>query len=149
MIFLATGAYVGYAPVGPGTLGTLWGAAMVWLLSGLNAYWNGAAIIAVSLASIYIAGEAARALSAKDPKCVVIDEVCGFMMAAFLLPLGVKTAILAFLLFRFFDIVKPWPVNLIDRAVGGGVGIVLDDVAAGVYANIGALIIIRVVGWAF
>lgn len=147
--FIATGAYVGFSPRAPGTLGTLWGVAVVWLLSGHDIYWNGAAIAAVTLVSIYIAHDAARILGSKDPKCVVIDEVCGIMVASFMLPWGFKSAILAFILFRFFDILKPWPVSLIDRDVGGGLGIVLDDVAAGVYANIGTQIIIRAAVWAF
>lgn len=148
IIFLATGAYVGCSPRAPGTLGTLWGLVVVWALSTRDAYLNGAAIAAVTLVSIYIAHEAAVIIGHKDPKCVVIDEVCGLMAAFFMVPFGWKSAILVFLLFRFFDILKPWPVSLIDRGVGGGVGIVLDDVAAGVYANIFAQIIIRAAAWA-
>ncbi|MBI5886423.1 MAG: phosphatidylglycerophosphatase A [Deltaproteobacteria bacterium] len=146
-IFLATGAFVGYSPAAPGSLGTLWGVGAVWLLSGAGVYWNGAAVVVVTLVSIYIAHRAAAIIGQKDPKCVVIDEVCGLMTASFMVPFGSKTVILVFLLFRFFDILKPWPVSSIDRGMGGGAGIVLDDVAAGVYANIFAQIIIRAAAW--
>ncbi|MBI5562684.1 MAG: phosphatidylglycerophosphatase A [Deltaproteobacteria bacterium] len=148
ILFFATGAYVGYSPRAPGTLGTLWGVLIVLGLSRAGAAAFGLAAAAVTALAVYIAGEAARLMDAKDPKAVVIDEVAGMMVASFLLPLGIKAVILAFLLFRFFDILKPWPVNYIDGAVGGGAGIVLDDVAAGVYANIGARIIAGVLGWA-
>ena len=138
---------MGYVPRAPGTLGTLWGVVVVWLLSTRDVYWNGAAIAAVTLVSIYVAHHAANAIGSKDPRCVVIDEICGLMVASFMIPFGWKTAILVFILFRFFDILKPWPVSLIDKGLGGGAGIVLDDVAAGVYANIFVQIIIRVAAW--
>ncbi|OGQ51842.1 MAG: hypothetical protein A3J24_03715 [Deltaproteobacteria bacterium RIFCSPLOWO2_02_FULL_53_8] len=146
--FIATGAYIGFSPRAPGTLGTLWGVAVVWLLSGHGIFWNAAAIIAVTLVAVYTAHEAARIIGAKDPGCIVIDEVCGYMVASFMVPWGLQAAILAFILFRFFDILKPWPVSVIDREVGGGFGIVLDDVAAGVYANIGTQIILMAAVWA-
>lgn len=147
--FVATGAYVGFSPRASGSLGSLWGVLVVWLLSGRDVYWNGAAIVVATLVSIYVAHEAARILGSKDPRSVVIDEVCGVMVASFMVPWGLKYVILTFILFRIFDILKPWPVSLLDKEVGGGLGIVLDDVAAGVYANIGTQIIITAAGWAF
>jgi phosphatidylglycerophosphatase A len=79
----------------------------------------------------YIKGDEGQA---KDPGMIVIDEVAGFAAAMLFLPLGWTTTIVAFLLFRIFDIIKPWPVRLVERSFGGGAGIVLDDTVAGLYA---------------
>jgi len=143
--FLATGAYLGRSPVMPGTVGTLWGVLIAWLVSG-TAFGQAASAAVVTLAGIPLAGAAARSIGRTDPPSVVIDEAAGFLVASLLLRFTAFHTILAFLLFRFFDIVKPWPVGLIDRRFGGGAGIMLDDVMAGVYANVLARIIIRAVG---
>jgi phosphatidylglycerophosphatase A len=81
----------------------------------------------------------------KDPAPIVCDEVIGFAFAAYLLPFTPANIILIFILFRFFDILKPYPAGLIDSRLEGGAGIVLDDVVAGVYANAAAHIILRFV----
>ena len=143
--FIATGAYFGYSPYAPGTVGTLWGAAIVFLTASWPLYAK-AAIIAASFAvSVIAAGQAEKAFGGvKDPSQIVCDEVCGFLVAFFLIPFTVFNLILVFILFRFFDIVKPYPVNFIDKRLGGGLGITLDDVMAGVYANIAAQIVIIV-----
>jgi len=142
-VFLATGAYVGRVPVMPGTFGTLWGIPAAWALSGLGAPVQAALILAAVVLSIFISGKACEQLGRHDPSSIVIDEICGFLVGIFLLPFTAFNAILVFILFRFFDIVKPWPVSLLDRKVGGGAGVVLDDVAAGVYANIAAHLVLR------
>ncbi len=142
--FLATGAYAGYSPYAPGTAGTLWGAAIVFLTASWPLYAK-AAIMAASFAiSAIAAGEAAKSSAEKDPAWIVCDEICGFLVAFFLMPFTAFNLILVFILFRFFDIVKPYPINIIDERLDGGIGITLDDVLAGVYANIAAHIIITV-----
>lgn len=141
--FLATGTYLGLSPVIPGTFGTLWGIPIVWAYSKSPLSVQIIIIIAVSIAAIFISDEACRIFGKKDPSSVVIDEVAGYLVSFFLIPFTAFNAILIFLLFRFFDILKPYPVCAIDRGVGGGLGVVLDDLAAGVYANICAQIIIR------
>ena len=140
--FLATAAYTGYSPVMPGTVGTLWGVVIAYLISGAGPPLQALIIFAVTAGSIYVAGEAATLFGEKDPSRVTCDEVSGLLFAFFLVPFTPFNAILVFLLFRFFDILKPYPVSIIDSRVEGGLGIVADDCAAGVYANISAQIIL-------
>ncbi len=142
--FIATGAYFGYSPYAPGTIGTLWGAAIVFLTASCPLYIKAAIMAASFVVSVIAAGQAEKFFAEKDPPQIVCDEVCGFLVSFFLIPFTVFNLILAFILFRFFDIVKPYPVNFIDKRLGNGLGITLDDVMAGVYANIAARIIITV-----
>jgi phosphatidylglycerophosphatase A len=145
IIFLATGAYVGYSPMAPGTVGTLWGVAINFLISNLKLPGR-ALVLGVGIAlSIFLAGEARRIIGGRDPAPIVCDEIIGFCVAAFLLPFTLFNLILVFILFRFFDILKPFPGGFIDRNLKGGTGIVLDDVVAGLYANVTAHVIIRFV----
>ncbi|MEK6791676.1 MAG: phosphatidylglycerophosphatase A [Deltaproteobacteria bacterium] len=136
LIFLATGAYVGLIPVMPGTLGTLWGVGFAALVGFASTLVQALIITSLIAVSVYITNEAANALGQKDPQRIVLDEACGYLVAFFLMPFNVFNMILAFLLFRFFDIVKPWPIRLIENKLPGGFGIVFDDVLAGVYANL-------------
>ena len=144
--FLATGAYAGFSPVMPGTVGTLWGVAIAYLTSGLDPYLMAVAVLALLAAALSVSSAAIEVFGAKDPPQVVIDEICGVVVAFFLIPFSLLNAILVFLLFRFFDILKPYPVSAIERGLKGGPGVVLDDVAAGVYANVFARFVIWLLG---
>ncbi len=143
IFFIATGAYLGLSPVAPGTVGTLGGVVIAFLERGAPLWLQAAVLAAVTIVSIYAAGSAAAALNRKDPGAIVCDEISGYLTAFFLIPFSPFNAILVFILFRFFDILKPYPVSLIDRGLKGGAGIVLDDTAAGIYANISAQIILH------
>ncbi|MEE9614271.1 MAG: phosphatidylglycerophosphatase A [Thermodesulfobacteriota bacterium] len=145
IMFLATGAYSGYSPFAPGTVGTLWGIPLAFALSLLPPLWGAAALALAIVGACLLASEAAGIAEKKDPSCIVLDEIVGFGAATFLLPFTAQNVILAFILFRFFDILKPYPAGLIDSRLPGGAGIVLDDVAAGIYANVTAQIAIRFV----
>jgi phosphatidylglycerophosphatase A len=140
--FLATGAYAGYSPVMPGTAGTVVGMFIAWLISTWQVPAQLALTIAVIALSIYVSGEAEGIFGSKDPGKVVIDEIAGVLVAVFLIPFTLLSATIIFLLFRFFDIVKPWPVSLADQRVKGGFGVTLDDLVAGVYAAVSARILI-------
>ncbi len=146
-IFLATGAYAGLIPVMPGTFGTLWGIPLAYLLSQRSLHEQAAATVAVTIVSIIIAGRAARHMGGGDPSSIVCDEIAGFLASIFLIPFSWFNAILVFILFRFFDILKPYPIRLMERRIKGGPGIVLDDIMAGFYANISAHIILWGAGW--
>jgi len=146
IVFLATGTYLGLIPRAPGTFGTLWGVVIAFFERGASTSLHGAIIIIVTVASILVSARAIAIFGSKDPSEVVCDEVAGYLAAFFLIPFTPFNAILVFILFRIFDIVKPYPVSLIDRKLTGGTGIVLDDIAAGIYANIAAhtiLLILR------
>ena len=145
LFFIATGAYLGLSPVAPGTVGTLGGLVIAWLETDAGPALQAVVLVAVTLVSIYAADKVAARLHKKDPGLIVCDEVAGCLMAFFLIPFSVTNAIMVFILFRFFDILKPYPVSLIDRGLGGGAGIVLDDTAAGVYANISAHVILYII----
>jgi phosphatidylglycerophosphatase A len=133
---LATGFYVGKLPAMPGTFGTLWGIPVVWLLAQGSPIFYMVAVIAFLLAAAAIAQLYESFTTAHDPGEVVIDEVVGYSIAMTWLPLTWQSFVLSFLLFRIFDIWKPYPINVIDRKVSGGLGTVLDDVAAGLASNI-------------
>lgn len=145
ILFIATAAYTGYAPKAPGTVGTLWGVVIAYFMCGLGVVPQALIILGVLALSIYTAGEAAKIFDQKDPSRVTIDEVSGVLFAFFLVPFTPINAIFVFLLFRIFDILKPWPASKLDRDLGGGAGIVLDDVASGIYVNIIAHILLRFV----
>ena len=134
-VFLATGAYSGYSPFAPGTVGTI-AAIPIYLLL----VWCGSAIyLAVVLAllplSFWSAGRAEVIFGAKDSGKIVIDEIIGFLVTMYLVPFSIVSVVAGFLLFRFFDITKIYPANAME-GLGGGPGVVMDDVIAGVYANL-------------
>jgi phosphatidylglycerophosphatase A len=145
---VATVGFIGYSPLAPGTLGSL-AAALVFLLfpSYLSTwFWivGLALLLAVAVWSAQQMADAAvqRAAPGKvDPQEVVIDEVMGMAMSLAFLPLSLQTIGIGFLLFRFFDIVKPFPARRSEKLPGGW-GIVMDDVVAGIYANVGVRIIL-------
>ncbi|MEK7679784.1 MAG: phosphatidylglycerophosphatase A [Deltaproteobacteria bacterium] len=134
--FLATGAYAGCFPVAPGTAGTAAGVIIVWLASLFSPFVQIAATAVILALSIPIASAGLKLFGGKDPGQIVFDEIAGTMVSFFLMPVNAPSIILLFMLFRFFDIVKPFPAGVIDRKLEGGAGVVLDDVAAGIYANI-------------
>ena len=138
--------YTGHAPVAPGTAGSAFAAILLLLpgrVPGLPAWdrpgWI-AAVALITLAGVW-ASRHAEARYGKDPGMVVIDEVAGMAVSLFLVPNGVAAVVLAFFLFRFFDIVKPWPVRAVEEGTGVW-GIMLDDLLAGVYANLSLRLIL-------
>lgn len=128
--------YVGYSPYAPGTLGSLPGVIICFFLSQLDPVIYAAAYLTSFLTAIWAASIASKYFAQKDPGQIVCDEVVGFMTAMFLIPFTLFNVIIVFLLFRIFDIFKPFPINVIDRKMESDFGIVLDDVAAGIYSNI-------------
>lgn len=140
----ATGGGVGYVPWAPGTLGTIVGLPFCYGLAQLSMAWAIAGIAAFIGAAIGISGAAEKALGQKDPGCIVIDEMAGLMVTLAGLGWDYRVVVAGFVIFRFFDILKPFPIGYLERRLKGGVGIVLDDVAAGVIGNITLRIIIKI-----
>lgn len=133
-MFIATGAYSGYLPKAPGTWGSMAGV-LLWLpLSNLTLPAYSAIVAALFIAGTVAAGAAEKIVDRGDPGLVVIDEIVGQLIALALIPHHLVAILAAFALFRFFDILKPFPVGWLDQHIHGGMGIMLDDVAAGVYA---------------
>lgn len=145
---LALGFGLGLAPRAPGTVGTLAALPLFALLILLPAAWYAAATALTMVFGVAICEQAAEDAGVHDHPAIVWDEVVGFLIAALPLALGMSLGHVAldlaavFVLFRFFDVVKPWPISWLDRRLRGGIGIMLDDVAAGAAA---ALILLAVV----
>ncbi len=100
-------------------------------------------LLVFSAAAIYLAGEAEVIFGKKDPACIVIDEVVGLLWTMFNVPPTIPSVIIGFILFRFFDILKPFPVRLLQDKLPGGYGVVGDDVMAGIYGNLALHILIK------
>ena len=133
---LATGCYVGYVPFAPGTFGSLIGIPLAWLLSRLALPLSILAIFSFIILSCWIGGEAEKVFNQKDSGCIVIDEIGGMMITFFMVPWSIQNMLIGFVLFRVFDIAKPFPIRLIDKRLKGGLGVVMDDIVAGIYANL-------------
>ncbi len=135
--WLATGSYVGYLPAAPGTWATiLLGVPLCLALKLLGEPLYAAGCLTVAAVSVVSSGFVERRLQEKDPSFVVIDEVSGFLVSMMLVPVSPLSVAAACALFRLFDIVKPPPIKALERRCPGGWGITLDDLAAGLYANL-------------
>lgn len=149
ILFLATGFYSGYVPYAPGTAGSIVGVALVWGVTAPLAERStiGAAALIVGLFALgcWASGRAEEIFGQHDSSHIVIDEIVGMAVAMFLNPASWAALGAGFALFRLFDIAKPEPAGLIDRRMRGGVGVMLDDVAAGIYANLVLQVLGRVV----
>ena len=136
VVCLATGFYMGRIPFAPGTFGSLIGLPLCWVIAELKLTQAIACAVLFILFAIWIADIAERYLKISDPACIVIDEVAGMVVSLIGLPFNLVTLFLGFIFFRILDILKPFPIRILDNRVSGGLGIVLDDVAAGIFANL-------------
>jgi len=136
VVFLATGFHIGNIPFAPGTFGTILGLPLCFILAGLQLPF---AIIGTMLfiaIAVWIANDAEKLLNKKDPGCIVIDEIAGMAVTLVGLPFNLTTALIGFIIFRILDITKPFPIRTLDKRLSGGIGVVMDDVAAGIFANL-------------
>ena len=135
-VFIATVGYCGYFPIAPGTVGSAAG-----LVVYLLVWWTqspvveGLLIVAVYAIGIWAGTAAERYFGGIDPGPVVIDEVLGMLITLALMPVGLWTALAGFVLFRIFDVIKPFPAGRFER-LHGGLGVMSDDAMAAVYANL-------------
>lgn len=136
ILILATGFGVGYSPIAPGTLGTLIAIPVYYFLSTIPSPLYEITLIAFLFLSVWISENAEIFFGKKDDTRIVIDEMIGFLIAMLWVPKTTRFIIIGFFLFRFFDILKPFPIRGLEKRLKGGFGVVLDDVLAGVYANI-------------
>lgn len=136
VLFIASGAYVGAVPVAPGTFGTLMALPLWWFFNQLPAGLYLVFLLLLIMVAFWSAGEAERILHQVDSGVIVIDEIVGFLLTTVLISFSWPRFIAAFLLFRFFDILKPFPVNWCDENLHGGIGVVVDDLVAGIMAYI-------------
>lgn len=138
---------IGKAPVAPGTVATLVVGVPCFLAAG-RFPWQVQLAFAVALfwTGWYLSRETELELGRTDPKEVVIDELCGYLVAMAGHPLSFSSILTGFLLFRLFDIWKPWPICSVERKLSGGVAVMLDDVLAGIYANVLGLVLLKLIG---
>jgi phosphatidylglycerophosphatase A len=135
-VFLATAAYCGYFPVAPGTVGSAAG-----LLVYTLVWWSGSPILEVALiAGLFVVGVWAGTIAERyfggiDPGPIVIDEVVGMLITLAFIPVHVSGALAGFVLFRIFDVIKPYPAGRFE-SLHGGLGVMADDAMAAVYANL-------------
>jgi phosphatidylglycerophosphatase A len=145
--FLALGFGSGLATKMPGTFGTLAALPLVVVLS-LYSSFNIYLIVTIlsSVVGIWICGKAADDMGVHDDSSIVWDELAGMLITMLAVPLSWQTLLAGFVLFRFFDILKPWPISYLDKHVHGGFGIMIDDVLAGLFA-LACLHLCLVFGW--
>ena len=141
-IVIATWFGVGYMPIAPGTWGSLAAMPFAWLIVMLG----GQNLLFVFILGTFVLGWWAseayiRRVGGKDPKAVVIDEVVGQWLTLSVITPDIIMYGLGFLVFRIFDIFKPWPIGLADHRINGGIGIMVDDVLAGIYAALSLYLI--------
>jgi phosphatidylglycerophosphatase A len=134
-VVLATALGAGYWPIAPGTAGSAVGALVYLATMRWPLAWQAALILAVALVGTWAGGVAARHFGREDPGQVVIDEVAGQLVTFFATGISHQGVVVGFLVFRVFDIVKPWPARQFERFPGGA-GIMADDLMAGLYANL-------------
>jgi phosphatidylglycerophosphatase A len=133
---VALGFGTGLSPVGPGTAGTLLAVPLALALLQLPLI---VAIVIVAIAfvaGIWITGKSAGRLGVHDHSGIVWDEIAAFLALALVMPAGWLWLAAGFVAFRFFDIVKPWPIRDLDHRLSGGLGIMLDDLAAAIYSAV-------------
>ena len=143
-LIIATAGGLGRAPSAPGTVASAATAVALWLLA-LSTPALAIVLLIVTALGIWAADEAERALGAKDPGAIVVDEVAGMALSVLTLPPTPAVLAAGFVLFRVFDVLKPFPANVAQR-LPGGVGVVVDDLVAGLYA-LALLLLARRLGW--
>lgn len=131
IVLLALGFGSGLSPVAPGTAGTLLTIPLIYLLQQFSIELYLVVTLLVLLTGSLVCGYAAKKLAVHDHPAIVYDEVAGFLITMLMVPPGWMWMLAGFVLFRFFDAVKPWPISWLDRNIHGGHGIMLDDVLAG------------------
>ena len=145
--FFALGFGSGLSPKAPGTMGTLMAVPFVLLWQQLP-LWGFALVVLLScLVGVWLCGVTARNLGVHDHPGIVWDEFAGYWLTMLFAPSGWQWLLLGFVLFRIFDILKPWPIGWVDRRVSGGLGIMLDDILAGIYAGGLLLLMVQASVW--
>jgi len=134
---------IGYLPLAPGTFGSLAGVGLFYLLTGLPATSYFLFILGIIVLGLAGCGRMEQLLNRKDPGCIVIDEVAGMLLALSFLPHNFKIILLAFLIFRILDTLKPYPAARLQNK-HGAIGVIGDDLVAGIYTNIVLQLILKI-----
>ena len=144
--FLAFGFGSGLCPIMPGTCGTIVAIPIYLLLGNLPLLYYLLILTIMIIIGFWLCGVTARDLGVKDPPSVVWDEIVGFLLTMIAVPMNWLWIIIGFVLFRAFDIIKPWPISWVNKNITGGFGIVVDDLLAGICAAVILQLIIYTCG---
>ncbi|MFH0806841.1 MAG: phosphatidylglycerophosphatase A [Elusimicrobiota bacterium] len=142
LIALSSGFGTGYSPAAPGTFGTLLASILYLLVMPRNIYAYCTVVVILGFAAVFISAEADKIYESEDNPRIVIDEIAGLWVTMAFIPKTVEFLVIGFVLFRFFDVVKPLYIRQIQK-LNGGWGIVADDVLAGIYSNIILQVLLR------
>jgi phosphatidylglycerophosphatase A len=147
VMFLATGGFIGNIPVAPGTFGSLLGLPLCYALAKISLPLAILGAGALIVFAIWIAQLAETITKQKDPGRIVIDEIAGMVVTLIGIPFHLTSAVIGFFIFRALDITKPFPIRNLERRLSGGAGVVLDDVAAGIYGNLLVRLVLYIFGF--
>lgn len=142
--FFALGFGSGLAPKAPGTFGTLAAVPLYWFLQDLPLTTYLLICLVATVFGVWVCDAYSRQLGVHDHPSIVWDEVVGYLITMTFAPAGWQWIVTGFVLFRLFDIWKPWPINLLDKHVSGGFGIMVDDILAGIYAALGLWVLVQI-----
>jgi phosphatidylglycerophosphatase A len=142
-MIIATGAFTGFSPLGPGTFGTIVAIPLVWLACAAGLFFHLVLAVGLFAIGVWASNRAIKVLGKEDAPQIVVDEVVGFLITMIGMPFTWYWLGCGFLLFRFFDIYKPFPISYMDEKIGGGWGVMLDDLAAGIFANLVMHLMVR------
>ncbi|GAA0815750.1 phosphatidylglycerophosphatase A [Colwellia asteriadis] len=132
--FLALGFGSGLLPKAPGTYGTLAAIPLFLLMSELSTMYYALVVLLSCIIGVYLCGRTAEDVGVHDHGAIVWDEFAGFFITMFMIPVSWQSVLVGFMLFRLFDIIKPWPISVADKKLSGGFGIMFDDILAGFFA---------------
>jgi phosphatidylglycerophosphatase A len=141
IVFVALGFGSGLSPKAPGTAGTLITIPLVFFLQQQTLLVYTLVTLFVLITGPWVCGYAANKLQVHDHSAIVYDEIAGYLITMFMIPANWSLLLAGFVLFRFFDVVKPWPISWFDKNLQGGIGIMFDDVLAGVFSLIGLMLL--------
>jgi phosphatidylglycerophosphatase A len=133
---LASGFGSGLSPYAPGTAGTIAAIPFAIALKTLDGFWFWLMLVTAFVLGVWVCGRVSEKMGVHDHGGIVWDEMVGYWLAVAFVPAQWEWLLAAFVLFRFFDIFKPWPINLLDKNVSGGFGIMIDDVLAAIYTMV-------------
>jgi len=143
-VFITTCLGVGYAPIAPGTVASLFAIPIyIATRSNLTVFTLVTAVLIIT--GFLLSGKAERTIGTRDPKHVVIDDLSGALVAFYLIPGQYWCMAFAFIMFRVFDIIKPYPIGNFERKYHGSKGIMMDDMLAGLYANLATQIVAKLI----
>lgn len=142
-IFFASGFGSGFIPLAPGTWGSAVGVALVWKFWGNSVFVQFLWVLLLGALGVWASGVTCQYFKKQDCQYIVIDEIVGLMITMIGIPITGYELVIGFLLFRLFDVVKPVPVNWVDKKLKNGLGVMLDDVVAGIYGNLIMHLILR------